>query len=366
MKKHLYIVRHGETELNKQGICQGQKHNSGLNDTGCSQATQLAHSLIRHNIGAIYSSPLLRALETADIIASHLNLNTKLHDGLIEGNFGVAEGVNMAIVKSWDSYKYWSSPDPKYASYHYEHGESKIQILDRVMQSLADICANEPADNILLVSHSAIVRLLNWYVGNFIQGMPNGAIYEFEYEDGQLKALNSKLLLLSCCAPCSCAVIKTLAEQHRNFDVVFYNPNIRPYAEYLKRMEENKRVCRLYGVPFIELEYDNERWCELTKGLENEPEQGKRCNVCFYMRIKRVMEYAKEHGYTAVSSVLGVSRYKNLAQVNLMAEKAAQAAEFTYSEIEGRKYGMQDLRQQLIKDLDLYNQDYCGCKPRQS
>lgn len=173
-----------------------------------------------------------------------------------------------------------------------------------------------------------------------------------------------KILLLSCCAPCSCAVIKTMAESKKNFAVVFYNPNIRPFAEYEKRRDENKRVCEQYGIDFIELEYDNEHWCELTKGLENEPERGKRCSICFYMRLKRVMQYAKEHGFTAVASVLGVSRYKNLEQVNKAAYKASIDTGFVYTEIEGRKNGMQDLRQQLIKDLNLYNQNYCGCKPR--
>ena len=173
-----------------------------------------------------------------------------------------------------------------------------------------------------------------------------------------------KILLLSCCAPCSCADIKTMAENKKNFEVVFYNPNIRPLAEYEKRRDENKRVCKQYGVDFIELEYDNERWCALTEGFENEPERGKRCSICFYMRLKRAMQYAKEHGFTAVASVLGVSRYKNLQQVNEAAYKAAKDTDFIYIEIEGRKNGMQDLRQQLIKDLNLYNQNYCGCKPR--
>ena len=172
-----------------------------------------------------------------------------------------------------------------------------------------------------------------------------------------------KILLLSCCAPCSCAVIKTLAEQKQNFAVVFYNPNIRPFAEYEKRRNENERVCRLYGVPFLELEYDNERWCALTKGLENEPERGKRCSVCFEMRLTRVMQYARENGYSAVASVLGVSRWKNLAQVNEAANRASAVTNVPYVQIEGRKHGMQELRAQLIKELNLYNQLYCGCKP---
>lgn len=172
------------------------------------------------------------------------------------------------------------------------------------------------------------------------------------------------LLLLSCCAPCSCAVIEKLAKEKRAACVVFYNPNIRPLPEYLKRRDENRRVCEMYGIPFIELEYDNDRWCALTKGLENEPERGKRCSVCFYMRLKRVMEYAKSNGYEAVASVLGVSRYKNLEQVNEAAARAAAETGIPYVNIEGRKGGMQERRAELIKELKLYSQNYCGCKPR--
>lgn len=175
-----------------------------------------------------------------------------------------------------------------------------------------------------------------------------------------------KILLLSCCAPCSCAVIQKLAEEKNDFAVVFYNPNIRPEDEYRKRCNENKKVCDLYHIPFIELEYDNLRWCQLTKGLENEPERGSRCSICFYMRLKRVMEYAKENGFEAVASVLGVSRYKNLLQVNEAAFRASKEVGVPYVEIEGRKNGMQELRNQLIKELNLYNQDYCGCKPRKN
>ena len=171
------------------------------------------------------------------------------------------------------------------------------------------------------------------------------------------------ILLLSCCAPCSCAVIKKLAENGEHFSVLFYNPNIKPELEYRKRCDENKRVCEKYGVNFIELEYDNERWCELTLGLEHLPERQKRCSICFGMRLKRAFEYAKENGFDAVASVLGVSRYKDLKQVNDVACEEAKRAGMPYIEIEGRKGGMQELRNELIKELCLYNQKYCGCKP---
>ena len=171
----------------------------------------------------------------------------------------------------------------------------------------------------------------------------------------------SKLLLLSCCAPCSCAVIEKLAQEKADFAVAFYNPNIAPEDEYHRRSAENKRVCEIYQVPFIELEYDHKRWCSMVKGLEKEPERGRRCDVCFYMRLKRVMEYAKANGFDEVASVLGVSRYKDLAQVNRAAARASADVGVFYKEVEGRKGGMQDRRAFLIRDLDLYRQRYCGC-----
>ncbi len=173
-----------------------------------------------------------------------------------------------------------------------------------------------------------------------------------------------KILLLSCCAPCSCAVIERMVREGRDFTVAFYNPNIVPYGEYEKRKEENKRLCDKYHVSFIELEYDNEYWRQAVKGYEEEPERGKRCDICFYIRLKRVMKYAQENGFDVVSSVLGVSRYKDLSQVNRAAEKASQECGIPYFMVEGRKGGMQDRRQQLIKELNLYSQNYCGCHPR--
>ncbi len=176
--------------------------------------------------------------------------------------------------------------------------------------------------------------------------------------------MTKKILLLSCCAPCSCAVIEKMAQEGQNVTVVFYNPNIRPFEEYEHRLHENKKLCREYHIPFIDLEYDNSRWCELTSGLEDEPERGNRCSICFHMRLKRVMEYAIENGFDAVASVLGASRYKNLAQVNAMADKASLETGVEYIQIEARKGGMQERRDELVKELNLYHQDYCGCKPR--
>lgn len=172
---------------------------------------------------------------------------------------------------------------------------------------------------------------------------------------------SGKILLLSCCAPCACAVIKKLHEDGADFAVAFYNPNIHPAAEYAKRRDEQQKLCVRWQIPFIELEYNPENWLKQTLPYKDEPERGARCSLCFELRLRRVMEYAKANGFAAVASVLGVSRWKNLAQVNAAAARASADTGFPYVEIEGRKHGMQEARLTLIKELGLYNQDYCGC-----
>lgn len=169
-----------------------------------------------------------------------------------------------------------------------------------------------------------------------------------------------KLLLLSCCAPCSCGVIQKLACQGRCFTVLFYNPNIDREEEYQKRLAENQRVCERFGVPFVALEYEPQVWRQAVKGLEQEPERGKRCSVCFALRLKRAAQYAQENGFTAFSSVLGISRYKDLEQVNRAAQ-TVQTPAVPYDYTNWRKGGTEELRHALIKEMALYNQNYCGC-----
>ena len=171
-----------------------------------------------------------------------------------------------------------------------------------------------------------------------------------------------KLLVLSCCAPCSCAVIKKLVDDGVDVTVLFYNPNIHPQEEYIKRREEQKRVCELFGAHFVELAYEPEKWEQAVRGLECEPERGKRCSQCFYMRLKKAQEYAKEHHFEALTSVLGVSRYKDLNQVNQAAWKAWQTVGKPYWAKNWRKDGLEELRRALIKEFNMYQQTYCGCK----
>ena len=173
----------------------------------------------------------------------------------------------------------------------------------------------------------------------------------------------TKTLLLSCCAPCSCGVIAEMAERKEDITVLFYNPNIYPKEEYERRLLENKRVCETYGIPFVTLPYERTAWEEC---VQDKPfmERGPRCSACFRFRLARAARYAKENGFEKFTSVLGISRYKDLNQVNEQAEKVSTEEGIPYDFTNWRKGGLQEKTNELAKQLNLYRQDYCGCTPR--
>ncbi len=173
-----------------------------------------------------------------------------------------------------------------------------------------------------------------------------------------------KLLLLSCCAPCSIGVITELAHKGQDFAVMFFNPNIKPEEEYRHRLEENKRICKELNVPFIEGDYVPQLWQQATKGLENEPEKGKRCDACFYLRLKVGAKYAKQHGFTRITSVFGISRFKDFDQVCRVGKKVENEIGIPYDTTNWRKNGGLERTEQLGKEKNLYRQKYCGCKPK--
>ena len=177
------------------------------------------------------------------------------------------------------------------------------------------------------------------------------------------KLKTEKILLLSCCAPCSIGVIERFKKEGRDFAVLFYNPNIQPKEEYDKRLIENKRLCLEEGVPFFELDYEPEKWKEATLFLENEPEKGKRCDKCFALRLRRAAQFAKELGFSQFTSVLGVSRYKNFDQVTNIALQISKEEGVFYDDTNWRKNGGEDRRAFLAKERQLYHQTYCGCAP---
>lgn len=134
-----------------------------------------------------------------------------------------------------------------------------------------------------------------------------------------------RLVLLSCCAPCSAGAIKQLSDGMpgvSDFIVLFYNPNIFPETEYTKRMQEQIKYCETLGVKYAVLEYDHDAWRDAVHGFEVAPERGARCSLCFEYRFRRAVRFARENGFNTIASVLGVSRHKDQTQVDRAANSA--------------------------------------------
>ncbi|EPR2784053.1 epoxyqueuosine reductase QueH [Acinetobacter baumannii] len=178
----------------------------------------------------------------------------------------------------------------------------------------------------------------------------------------ELPSGHNKLLLHSCCAPCSGEVMESLIESNINFSIFFYNPNIHPVKEYLIRKEENIRFAEKHNIPIIDADYDTDNWFARAKGMENEPERGIRCTMCFDMRFERTALYAYENGFSLISSSLGISRWKNMAQINDCGIRAASHyPDIQYWDYNWRKNGGSSRMIEISKREEFYQQEYCGC-----
>lgn len=172
----------------------------------------------------------------------------------------------------------------------------------------------------------------------------------------------SKLLLHSCCAPCSGEVMEALLASNIEFAIFFYNPNIHPIQEYEIRKQENITFAQKHGIAFIDADYDKDNWFVRIKGLEWEPERGKRCTACFDMRFERTALYAHEHGFPVISSSLGISRWKDMDQINTAGVKAASRyPNMDYWTYNWRKGGGAARMYEIAKRENFYKQEYCGC-----
>jgi len=146
---------------------------------------------------------------------------------------------------------------------------------------------------------------------------------EFVRETLTLPNNGKKLLLHSCCAPCSGEVMEAMVASGIDFTIYFYNPNIHPLKEYEIRKEENIRFAEKFNIPFIDADYDRDNWFERAKGMEMEPERGIRCTMCFDMRFEKSALYAYENGFDVMTSSLGISRWKDMNQINDCGVRAA-------------------------------------------
>ena len=182
--------------------------------------------------------------------------------------------------------------------------------------------------------------------------------FEIEVPGGE-----TKVLLHTCCAPCSSAIIECLM-QHGITPVIYYsNSNIFPLEEYEIRKNECTRYAESLGLEIVDDDYDHENWRQEMAGLEGEPERGKRCLKCFKYRLLRAARYAHEHGIKVLTTTLASSRWKSLEQI----EEAGRFASMQFSDVifwnqNWRRGGLSERRIEIIKKYDFYNQKFCGCE----
>ena len=177
-----------------------------------------------------------------------------------------------------------------------------------------------------------------------------------------------KILLHSCCAPCSTAVIERLANDY-DITILYYNPNIYPEEEYLKRKnEEVKYIDHLHktqpeiNIELLDCDYDSESFYSAVKGLENEREGGARCAVCFKVRLEKTAVLAKELKFDIFGTTLSVSPHKNAELLNAIGKTLEEKHQIKYLEANFKKQDGYKRSVELAKENDLYRQNYCGCE----
>jgi predicted adenine nucleotide alpha hydrolase (AANH) superfamily ATPase len=172
----------------------------------------------------------------------------------------------------------------------------------------------------------------------------------------------TRVLLHSCCAPCSGEVIEAMHYSGLELEIFFYNPNIHPLKEYTIRKNENMRYADKLGIPFVDADYDVQDWFARAKGMENEPERGIRCTMCFDMRFQRTALHAYENNFKIFTSSLGISRWKNMEQINDCGIRAAEPYEgVNYWTYNWRQSGGAARMYEIAKAEEFYKQEYCGC-----
>ena len=187
------------------------------------------------------------------------------------------------------------------------------------------------------------------------------------FENEMLKQIESakkgtKLLLHSCCAPCSSACLERLKD-HFQITVLYYNPNIDEEKEYEKRKAEQIRFLKETGyADILDCDHEKEAFEEMAKGLEDEPERGKRCYLCYQLRLKKTAEVAKEHGFAYFGTTLTLSPYKNAEWLNEIGENEGGRVGVNYLFSDFKKKGGYHRSIELSQEYGLYRQDFCGCK----
>ena len=174
-----------------------------------------------------------------------------------------------------------------------------------------------------------------------------------------------RLLLHSCCGPCSAPVLEYLT-QYFDVTLFWYNPNIWPQEEFDRRLEAQRKLIRAMGlekqVQVVCEPRNSGEWYRATEGLEREPEGGRRCTECFRLRLRNAAAYAAEHGFDCFCSTLTLSRHKDPIRINALGERFAEEFGIPWLPSEFKKRGRELRSKQLCEQYDIYRQDYCGCE----
>ena len=172
-----------------------------------------------------------------------------------------------------------------------------------------------------------------------------------------------KIAVLVCCAPCCCSVAQLLAREGVDATFIFYNPNIFPMREYEKRKAEVARICEKFGIQMVSLDYEPWVFDRAAKGLESEPERGARCGACFALRLRRTAAWAKANGCEAFTSTLAFSRWKCARLATKAGGTASKTSGLKYLDIDWRMGDTLPAHsREIIKELGIYEQRYCGCR----
>ena len=172
-----------------------------------------------------------------------------------------------------------------------------------------------------------------------------------------------KLLLHSCCGPCSSYVIDYL-NKYFDITILYYNPNIYPESEYLKRLSEQQRLIEEYNnksIKVVEIGYNPNEFYEVVKGHEKDKEGEERCHICYKLRLEASIKYAKEHNFDYFTTTLSVSPYKNSDVLNNIGISLENEYNIKYLYADFKKKDGYKKSIELSKKYNLYRQDYCGC-----
>lgn len=169
-----------------------------------------------------------------------------------------------------------------------------------------------------------------------------------------------RILVHLCCAPDAAYVIGLLKSDYE-VTGFFYNPNIHPAPEYDARIEEARKVAAVEGVPLIEDEYDVDRWMRLTQKFKDEPEKGRRCDVCYALRLDRTARTASARGFDCFTTIMSLSPWKKAATLNRIGRMLGRRFRVRFLEADFKKRDGFRKSVELSKALNLHRQDYCGC-----